>query len=110
MRAHVCFVRHGQTVANREKIRQGISADYPLTEQGHDEAHRAGVALKDENWDYIFTSDLPRAVTVRNQRFCAVCGLILPPAIDLSIHCKERRNGSGGVRREPIVTRNKFWN
>ena len=64
MRAYLYFVRHGQTVANRDGIRQGISADFPLTDQGHDEANRVGIALKDEPWDAIYTSDLPRAVAV----------------------------------------------
>lgn len=65
VKAHIYFVRHGETVANREGILQGVSADYPLTEDGHEQAHRTGHFLKDDLWDVVLTSDLPRAVKVR---------------------------------------------
>lgn len=64
MRAHLYFVRHGETVANRDGIRQGVSADYPLTDRGHDQAARAGTALQGVQWHAVYSSDLPRAVKV----------------------------------------------
>ena len=64
MNATVYFVRHGETTANRDGILQGVSGDYPLTDQGEEQAIKTGLALQHVNWDAIFTSDLPRAVNV----------------------------------------------
>lgn len=56
----IYLVRHGETTANRDKIRQG-HCDYPLTEQGVNGALLAGDLLKDIPFDGILTSDLGRA-------------------------------------------------
>jgi len=56
----LCFVRHGETTANRDNILQG-SVDYPLTEKGRREAVLVGRALRNVKWDRIYTSDLERA-------------------------------------------------
>lgn len=39
------FLRHGQTVANRDGVRSGGESDTRLTELGRDQARRAGLAL-----------------------------------------------------------------
>jgi broad specificity phosphatase PhoE len=57
---YIYFVRHGQTVANRDKIRQGHT-DYPLTDNGIRGAELAGDALSKVPFDQIICSDLTRA-------------------------------------------------
>ena len=59
----IYFVRHGETTANRDRIRQG-HLDYPLTERGVQGALAVGEALKDVPFDAIFSSDLGRGVSV----------------------------------------------
>lgn len=57
----VYFVRHGQTYLNRYNRMQGWS-DAPLTEKGIEDAKHVGKALSKVKFDYIFSSDLSRAV------------------------------------------------
>lgn len=57
----VYFVRHGQTYLNLFHRMQGW-ADAPLTDKGRKDAARAGEALKDVDFDYLFSSDLKRTV------------------------------------------------
>ena len=64
MKAHLFFVRHAQTVANRDGIRQGVTGDYPLTDLGHQEAEAVGNQLKNQAFDLILCSDLRRTVLV----------------------------------------------
>lgn len=54
------LVRHGQSQWNLENKFTGW-VDVPLTEQGEQEAHRAGKNLKGLHFDIAFTSDLQRA-------------------------------------------------
>ena len=39
------FIRHGQTVANRDGMRSGAESDTHLTELGREQARKAGLAL-----------------------------------------------------------------
>lgn len=57
----VYFVRHGETYFNRFARLQGWS-DTPLTEKGKADARKIGAVLKDLRIDYLFSSDLKRAV------------------------------------------------
>lgn len=61
---HVCFVRHGETTANRDRILQGVSGDYPLTDRGLAQARHAGEALRGREWHLVLSSDLNRAKRV----------------------------------------------
>jgi probable phosphoglycerate mutase len=54
------FVRHGVTDWNQQFRAQG-QKDVPLNEEGIRQAEQLGVRLAEEDWDYIFTSDLSRA-------------------------------------------------
>ncbi len=54
------LVRHGQSQWNLENKFTGW-VDVPLTEQGEQEARRAGKQLKGLHFDIAFTSDLQRA-------------------------------------------------
>jgi probable phosphoglycerate mutase len=55
------LVRHGETEANRDNILQG-HCDYPLTEQGVQQAKALSSALVMKSWHSIYSSDLYRAV------------------------------------------------
>ena len=57
----VYFVRHGETYFNRFARLQGWS-DTPLTEKGKMNAKKIGQVLADLRIDYLFSSDLKRAV------------------------------------------------
>ncbi|MEY8294542.1 histidine phosphatase family protein [Limosilactobacillus caviae] len=57
----VYFVRHGETYFNRFARSQGWS-DTPLTEKGKMNAQKIGKVLADLRIDYLFSSDLKRAV------------------------------------------------
>lgn len=61
MAVTVYFVRHGQTYFNLYSRMQGWS-DAPLTEKGINDGKQAGIRLKNIKFDYIFSSDLKRAV------------------------------------------------
>lgn len=57
------LIRHGQSTWNLQNRFTGW-VDVPLTEQGESEAHRAGIILKKQNYqfDVVFTSVLQRAI------------------------------------------------
>lgn len=57
----VYFVRHGETYFNRFARLQGWS-DTPLTENGRMDAKKIGQVLASLRIDYLFSSDLKRAV------------------------------------------------
>lgn len=61
----VYFVRHGQTFFNQYHRMQGWS-DTPLTDKGLADAKNAGKALAHLDFDYLFSSDLKRAVDTAN--------------------------------------------
>lgn len=56
----IFLVRHGETEWNRQRRLQGRT-DIPLNDAGLAEARRAAKALRDVNFDRIFTSPLQRA-------------------------------------------------
>lgn len=64
----LCIIRHGETEANRDEIRQG-HCDYPLTEGGINDALKTGTALRHVKWSQVYASDLNRARTVSTEYF-----------------------------------------
>ena len=60
MKTRFILVRHGESVANYERVCSG-QTDFPLTERGRSQADAAGEALKDVKIDFIYSSDLSRA-------------------------------------------------
>lgn len=54
------FIRHGTTVWNKERRAQG-SSDIPLDSDGIHDAERLAKRMENEDWDYIYSSDLKRA-------------------------------------------------
>ena len=58
---NIYLVRHGQTYYNIYNKLQGWS-NSPLTDQGYQDAEKAGQRLKDVHFDAAFCSDLTRAV------------------------------------------------
>lgn len=61
MATTVYFVRHGETYFNRFARLQGWS-DTPLTTKGEEDARQIGRTLANLPVDYLFSSDLKRAV------------------------------------------------
>lgn len=61
MAINVYFVRHGETYFNRFCRLQGWS-DTPLTEKGEQDAVAVGKALSSLHVDYLFSSDMMRAI------------------------------------------------
>ncbi len=59
--ANVYFIRHGETYFNMFARLQGWS-DTPLTEKGEQDAAKIGKELAPLKIDYLFSSDLKRAV------------------------------------------------
>ncbi len=57
----VYVMRHGQSVANIEGLHVG-QYDSPLTEQGYEDARKAGRKLAGIHFDWVVSSDLIRAV------------------------------------------------
>jgi len=55
------LVRHGQSVSNIQKILSHDTNNYPLTEEGREQAKRAAHELKKLRVDKIFTSPVMRA-------------------------------------------------
>lgn len=58
--AYLVLIRHGQSAWNEKGLWTGLR-DIPLTEQGHQEAKKAGEKLKDIHFDVAYTSNLSRA-------------------------------------------------
>jgi alpha-ribazole phosphatase/probable phosphoglycerate mutase len=56
----IWWIRHGQSLWNRENRWQGHS-DIPLSDQGQEQARRLGKALRSTPFDLVFSSDLQRA-------------------------------------------------
>ena len=56
------IARHGQTHYNAESRFQGSGKDSPLTPEGKAQAHALGKAIKNIQFDAIYTSPLGRAV------------------------------------------------
>jgi broad specificity phosphatase PhoE len=62
MKVRLYLVRHGQTVANAERRFQGHK-DFPLSDFGKEQVQRVADRLQDVPLDFIYTSDLGRAIT-----------------------------------------------
>lgn len=64
MPINICFIRHGQTNANKMRIFQGRT-NLPLNETGINQAYETSNLLKelDIKWDAIISSPLDRAFT-----------------------------------------------
>lgn len=58
--SYLVLVRHGESIYNQQGLWAGWD-NPPLTEQGKQEAIKAGEALKDIQFDQTFSSDLIRA-------------------------------------------------
>lgn len=58
----IYFVRHAETVANRNKVLQG-HVDYPLTDEGQEMAFQLGELLGTKPFHCAYSSDLGRAHT-----------------------------------------------
>lgn len=56
----VILVRHARTTYNEQGRYQGSSDESVLTEQGHQDAYATGLALKQYDFDAIYTSPLKR--------------------------------------------------
>lgn len=61
----IYLTRHGQTILNKYRRFQGW-CDAPLTEQGVEDAKKAGQRLKDIKFDVAYSSDSPRAMRTRD--------------------------------------------
>lgn len=55
------LIRHGVTDWNREYRAQG-HADIPLNSEGRRQAELLANRMQNEEWDYIYSSDLSRAL------------------------------------------------
>jgi len=62
MKVRLYLVRHGQTVANAERRFQGHK-DFPLSDNGVEQVQRVAERLQHVPLDFIYTSDLGRAIT-----------------------------------------------
>ncbi|MCD4740143.1 histidine phosphatase family protein [archaeon] len=56
----IILVRHGETIENKKGIIQGHLPGH-LSEKGKKQAKQLALRLKDENIDFIYSSDLARA-------------------------------------------------
>jgi broad specificity phosphatase PhoE len=57
----IYYVRHGESQANIDGLTAGSELDSPLTENGRQQAAKAGQALKDKKIDLIVSSTMIRA-------------------------------------------------
>jgi broad specificity phosphatase PhoE len=95
---HVYFLRHGESVANATKIRQGPEA--PLTDRGKAQAALLGQRLADLPLDRIIASNFARA----HETAKIATAYTGHTQIDLSPLVVERRNPSfmmGGTLDDP---------
>ncbi|MHB8075236.1 histidine phosphatase family protein [Desulfosporosinus fructosivorans] len=69
MATRIILTRHGQTIWNIEGRVQG-SLDSPLTEKGILQARSLAVRLRDEDIDYIYSSDSCRAIGTAEEIRC----------------------------------------
>lgn len=89
----VILVRHGQSTYNAQKRYQGSCDDSVLTEKGHSDAYRTGVALKAIKVDAVYTSPLRRTqettVEILGGMEAEERGRTPLPRISISSHLKE---------------------
>ena len=69
----IILVRHARTTFNEQGRYQGSSDESVLTAKGHQDAYATGLALKEYNFDAIYTSPLKR-VQQTTQRIVAALG------------------------------------
>jgi probable phosphoglycerate mutase len=81
------IVRHGETAWNLDTRIQGHT-DIPLNERGLWQARQAGLALRDEGIDAIYSSDLRRAADTA-EAIARACGL----SVQLDAGLRERHFG-----------------
>ena len=62
MKTKVILIRHGQSLGNAKRVLLGHS-DLDLSELGFEQAEATALALKDEKIDFIYSSDLKRAMS-----------------------------------------------
>jgi len=62
----IYLVRHGESKGNILNVTQG-QLDYDLTKNGKEQAKKTAFLLKNERIDYVFSSDLKRAVKTMNE-------------------------------------------
>jgi len=68
------FIRHGETVANRERVYSGQS-NVELTEQGVAQAKALRPLLGEISFDRVYTSDLSRAIHTQEMALPGVTGI-----------------------------------
>lgn len=61
----IYFIRHGQTIWNKEKRFQGLK-DSPLTDLGIEQAKKLGQKLKNIKFDKFYSTHLKRALDTAN--------------------------------------------
>jgi broad specificity phosphatase PhoE len=57
----IYLTRHGETLGNKDKIHEGGRLHGKLSDLGLEQARKLALRLKDENIDYVYSSDLRRA-------------------------------------------------
>lgn len=94
----VIFTRHGETRENLAGISMGQGVDGTLNEMGIFQAQRLAQRLKDEQFQYVYVSDLKRAIDTAKEivKFHTQAELIPTPAL------RERNLGvyDGGPREQ----------
>lgn len=101
------FIRHGQSVANKERIFAGWY-DAPLTDLGIEQAKLTGAYIaKNYKVDVVYSSDLARAEQTANE-FCKITGhkMILSEKLR-EIHAGEWEGNSYEVL--PIKYKKEFY-
>lgn len=95
------FIRHGETILNKQHIKQG--ADGLLSEKGMMQAHNAGEALRHLHIQKIFSSPYERAVqTATIMQESLHCPIVVKPVL------QERKSASEVLKKktdDPEVVR-----
>lgn len=89
MATTLVLIRHGETEWNRQGRIQG-HLDSPLTAEGIQQARACAQRLRDEHFDHVVTSDLPR---VRHTAELLLDGRDIPTRLDAAL--RERSYGIG---------------
>lgn len=79
------LVRHGQSENNLTKKFTGWAKKVALTEQGYEDARRAGQRLKGISFDRIYSSDLNRAVQTAQTAIPGCEPIQLPELREISL-------------------------
>lgn len=92
------LVRHGQSEANRDGRFSGWSL-VNLTEQGREDARRAGQYLAGRTFDRIYSSDLPRAIQTAQIAIPGCEPLQLPELRENHVGCLAGRDKAEMMRQ-----------